>query len=384
MVNIKIVGIGAGGNKAAITAIQTNVVAKENVLLINSTLKDIPKDYDGRVYQYSTARKGGAGKERNIAKELLQEDLKNGKLDLESFVGTETDLVVIVSSSEGGTGSGSSPLFASYIKNVLGIEVRCFGFTGFMTDIRGLRNTVEYFKEMTDEFAVEAIQNDKFLEDNDNDKIKAEQAANIEFGKKIAVLSGNMLRDSSHNIDPTDLLKISTTPNYSIIEYKEFKKIQNKKEFSEMVKQMVYSSKAVDLNTPSQKRMAVMINIQKDNTSSIDYQDVLTEKFGEAFEVYEHIQHEEDMPNFFAFISSGNKIPVKEIEDIFTVYQQRLGKVDKSKDDFYDKEFRLDDRDADYNLKQSKKTVSADDFFKTLGAKPTKSKKSTTDDDFDL
>ena len=40
----RIIGIGAAGNKAAISAVEANIDKLENILLINSTLKDIPRD----------------------------------------------------------------------------------------------------------------------------------------------------------------------------------------------------------------------------------------------------------------------------------------------------------------------------------------------------
>ena len=43
----KLIGLGAGGNKAAICAVKNQVIEMSNVMLVNSTLKDIPKDYDG-------------------------------------------------------------------------------------------------------------------------------------------------------------------------------------------------------------------------------------------------------------------------------------------------------------------------------------------------
>ena len=37
----KLIGIGAGGNKAAICAVRNDIISVENTMLINSTLKDV-------------------------------------------------------------------------------------------------------------------------------------------------------------------------------------------------------------------------------------------------------------------------------------------------------------------------------------------------------
>ena len=45
MLKTKIIGVGAAGNKAAINLIEKGVIEKGNVLLLNSTKKDIPDEY---------------------------------------------------------------------------------------------------------------------------------------------------------------------------------------------------------------------------------------------------------------------------------------------------------------------------------------------------
>lgn len=51
----RLIGLGAAGNKAAICAVENSVIDIENTMLINSTLKDIPSEYQSRqnaiVYQ---------------------------------------------------------------------------------------------------------------------------------------------------------------------------------------------------------------------------------------------------------------------------------------------------------------------------------------------
>lgn len=369
----KVIGIGAAGNKAAIAAAENSIVRLEDILLINSTLKDIPTDYKGEKYCFENAY-GGCGKERSIARNLTMENLQSGSLDIKKFLHVgeqdQAELAIIVSSTEGGTGSGTAPILAKYINEVCGVYVHCFAFTGFEEDGRGLRNTVEYFQEMEEAFTVECLQNSKFLSECNGNKLKAEKAANMAFCRKISILIGNPLRDSSHNIDQTDLLKISTTPGYMVIEYKEFKKIKNKQEFRALVESMIDESKTLDLNEPSQRKMAVIINIDENNTDVIDCQDVLTDRFGLCFEKFEHIQHESKMPEFIAFISAGLKLPVKEIEDIYDKYKEYTGQVNKTHDDFFAKakDFEFDKQDDMFDLKK-KKTTDDSAFFKGLDNK---------------
>ena len=39
--NLSIIGIGAAGNKASINLIEKGIIGKENIHLLNTTLKDI-------------------------------------------------------------------------------------------------------------------------------------------------------------------------------------------------------------------------------------------------------------------------------------------------------------------------------------------------------
>lgn len=382
----KLIGFGAAGNKSAICAVNLEILPIEDVLLINSTSKDIPSEYQNRegalCYTYKNAY-GGCGKERSASFELCEETLKNDFMDLKSFlkIGTpdEAELVIISTATEGGTGSGGAPLLADFIRRVYGISVHIFAFAGFEDDVRGLRNTVDFFKDMKPNFTVQCIKNSKFLSECNGNKIKAEQAANKEFCKKISILMGLQLRDSDHNIDPTDLLKLSTEEGYMIIEQYTFsEKIKNADQFRSAVITMCDNSKALDIDDPSQKKMGIIINIKKENTDYIDYS-ILFDRYGIPYEKFEHIQHEDDMPEFIAFISSGMKMPLEEVENTYNKYKMIGQKVDRSSDNFFQtiRGKEIDPNDNQFDLAKTKDTISADDFFSS-NKKPINGKSSMT------
>ena len=373
----RLIGIGAAGNKAAITAVENEIISVNKTMLINSTLKDIPADYqskEGAIVRQYTGAYGGCGKERNISYGLAEKNLQEDTLGLEEFLGVDTDkeceLCIIVASTEGGTGSGSAPLIGQYILNVFGIPVHIFGIAGFEDDVRGMRNTVEFFKEMDDQFAVECIKNSKFLEECNGNKLKAEKKANEEFCKKISVLMGLQIRDSEHNIDPTDLLKISSrTFGYMIIESCVFSdKIKNREQFRQAIVDTLDKSKSLDIDEKGIERLGVIMNIKKDSTDYIDYKDIITDRFGVTYETYEHIQHEEKtMPEFIAFIMAGLKMPMEEIESTYKNYEESIKKVNKDQDSFFStiQEKAIDTTDEAFNLGAKKiKTMDKKDFFK--------------------
>lgn len=375
----RLIGIGAAGNKAAITAVENEIIPVNKTMLINSTLKDIPADYqskDGAIVKQYSGAYGGCGKERNISYGLAEKNLQEDTLDLEKFLGVNTEkkceLCIIVASTEGGTGSGSAPLIGQYILNVFGIPVHIFGIAGFEDDVRGMRNTVEFFKDMDDQFAVECIKNSKFLGECNGNKLKAEKKANEEFCKKISVLMGLQIRDSEHNIDPTDLLKISArTFGYMIIESCVFSdKIKNREQFRQAIVDTLDKSKSLDIDEKGIERLGVIMNVRRDSTDYIDYKDIITERFGVTYETYEHIQHEEKtMPEFIAFIMTGLKMPMEEIESTYKNYEDSIKKVNKNQDSFFStiQEKAIDTTDEAFNLGAKKiKTIDKKDFFKKV------------------
>lgn len=373
---VRLIGSGAAGNKAAITAVENQIMPISHTMLINSTLKDIPVEYqnkDGANVKQFIGAYGGCGKERNISYELCKDTLMKDTLQLKDFLNVgddnEAELVIIVASTEGGTGSGSVPLIADYIRHVLGIAVHVFAITGFEDDVRGMRNTVDFFKEMKADYTVECIKNSKFLSDCHGNKIKAEKEANKEFCKKISVLMGLQIRDSEHNIDPTDLLKLSTEEGYMIIESCIFtEKIKNAEQFERTLVDTLDKSKALDIDDPAMTKLGVIINIKEDNTDHISYEDILTDRFGVPYERYVHIQHEEQtMPEFIAFIAAGMKMPNDEVESIYKNYTDAAARVDRNADPFFSTiaDKTIDPNDDKFNLKPKKdSTIDESDFFK--------------------
>lgn len=370
----KVIGIGAAGNKAAINVVENKIIDMDSVMLINSTLRDIPADYKGLKIEYDGSY-GGCGKERNIAFDLAMKNLQTGKIPLKEFLHLDdpakrAELVVIVTSTEGGTGSGSSVVIGKYIQQVLGIQVHMFGFAGFQSDVRGLKNTVEWFQELEDDFTVECIENSKFLPECRDNKIKAEKAANAEFGKKLGILMGNPIRDSDHNIDKTDLLKVSTEKGFMFIESTNFEKIKNREQFENMVINMIDNTKSVDISEITSRRIGVIINIAESSTDYISYEEILHERYGIPYEMFLHIQHEADMPEFIAIIVSGVKMPVEEVQKIHNEYKTRMSRVDRNADSFFAAAKNLDlDDDSALSLGAKKTTVNESDFFGKMNAK---------------
>ena len=136
-----LIGIGAAGNKAVMTAINEKIVAVDDTLIVNSTRKDFPKDYTGKEIVLS-ATDTGCGKERSVSKEYTRKAISDGKFNFDNIA--DYTAVIIATSVEGGTGSGSTPIISKLFNQVYLRNTHVIAFTGFEDDVRGLSNTVEF------------------------------------------------------------------------------------------------------------------------------------------------------------------------------------------------------------------------------------------------
>ena len=140
---IKLIGSGAAGNKAVIRALERGIITKDKVLLVNSTSKDIPTEYQD--ISIIIGETNGAGKESKLGAAMMIKALEEGeelREFLPEFLEESDEAVIVVHSAEGGSGCGSAPILESFISDEVGITAHDFTFMGFETDARGLANTL--------------------------------------------------------------------------------------------------------------------------------------------------------------------------------------------------------------------------------------------------
>lgn len=361
-----IIGLGAAGNKAAIRAIELQAIEPTHVLLVNSTEKDIPVKYRDKSIIIGDNLKG-CGKERSIAKDAVVTYLKQN----DSFkIPNDADRIVVVTSTEGGTGSGSSPILARYLRDVLGYNTSIFAFAGFENDVRGLKNTIGFMKELDEDTTIQIISNKKFLEEANNNYIRAQELANDEFCKRLLIMSGSILEETDQNIDDTDLHKLVDAPGLIDITYIDIENpLKNVEMFDKLCSKMVDDSKSVDF-TPTASRLGVVFNGKLYSRDSIDFSyRVFKSKYGEPYEAYTHLQENTSYKKeFLACIASGMKLPIEAIQKTHDEYLNRTSKISKDKDSFFDAIGELheaeEDRIFDMQKKSSNFKSTKDDFFK--------------------
>ena len=350
MLNAKVIGIGAAGNKAAIALVEQGVMDKNDVILLNTTIKDIPVAYQDLAVCIEGSHKG-CGKERNIANEMIMENLRNNKIALDGILDKDDKIVIIVTSLEGGTGCGASTVIAKYFSDVLNANVHLFAFAGFEEDVRGLKNTVDWFNELSEKYVVECISNRKFLKSCYNNKLKAEKAANNEFVSRIRILLGRTIVESEQNIDDTDLYKLDMTKGFMTIETANINKIKNVEECNKILIEAMDNSKSLDVEATC-KRIGVIVNVHEKEKDNIDYMfEAIKERYGAPFETFTHVQdvHEQET---ITFIITGLKMPIDDVTETYNNYIARMDQVDKSKDEFFEKSFSTDSDGFDMDDKK--------------------------------
>ena len=364
----KFFGIGQAGNKSVMRLLEKGICYKDDVVLVNSTKRDIPKDFDGKTTIFNTTE-GGCGKERSIAKKYVIDAIQTGKFD--EIFAQDYDSYVFITSLEGGTGSGSTPIIAKYCSEVLGKTVHVIAFAGFNADARGLQNSVEFFQEIDFECDVQCIDLKSFISAAGGNHLKAEELADDEVAQRINILLGKNIMASSSNIDQTDLRKLVNTSGYKTIEHATFKEdLVDVNQFNQLCKRMIYASKSLKSNNPAQLRLGVILNIKPESEDAVDYDfNVIKEAYGFPYETFFHKQYDGGV-QYIEFISSGMKLPIDEIKAIHEKYLEESARVNKSADEFF-KEVQSLSKNEDDNLfdmvnLSKKPSMSKSDFFGSI------------------
>lgn len=338
MLKIKVIGCGAAGNKAAIELHKKGFDLK-NITLINSTSRDIPADYKNNsiIFGASNETLGGCGKERNVGKALLLKDLKTGSIDIDSIVDPDTNVCIIVSSTEGGSGSGVIPILAKYIVEVIGVPVITCLFFGFNTDVRGMGNSVELCQEINSNYGVIGISNAAFLDEANGNKVKAENLANEEFCKIVRILTGQDIKPGSQNIDDTDLYKLVVTPGYMFVGSCSLKGVKNVDMFNKTISAALDNSHLIESASKSVKRIGAIFSIPQEMSDSVDYNaDVFCQRYGTPYEMFTHIQDQIESTPSISWIVAGMDLPLNEVKEIFENYKKASSEVNKKKDSFFE------------------------------------------------
>ena len=333
MMNLTVMGVGAAGNKAVIDAIEKKVVSVSNVKLLNTTTKDIPDKYKMNtldiVIKFSSML-GGCGKEPNKGRKSIFEAIKNGEIDFTKFITEDTKAVVLVTSIEGGTGCGATPVIAQYLDQ-LGLPVHVFAFIGFQDELRGVNNSLKFFSSLPDNVILHTIENSKFLDYTKNYS-KAEKLANDEFARQLKIMIGSKMIPGDQNIDDTDHYKLITTTGYCDIRHINLNEVKNVESANKVIADNFDTVSCLEYD-PGCSRLGIIINAPRKIRECIDSKlEVIKRYTGEPLEIYRHLQdNTEEDDAYMDIIISGLSYPELSIKNIGKKYNDMKAKMPSTK-----------------------------------------------------
>lgn len=337
---IKAIGVGAAGNKAVIQLIEKKVLRPDEVLILNTTIQDIPSKYRTNcALEFGSTK--GCGKERNLGKQYMIDALQDGSVAIDTFIEGDEKFFIIVTSTEGGTGSGSSIILGEYLQDTIKAPVHMVCFTGFEDDVRGLKNTMDWFKDLNDRFVVRTISNKKCLQFVGNNRRKAEEYANQIFVEQTRILIGQEIQPSDNNIDNMDFFKINATSGYMIVDRVSLDKISDITQFNEVIKASFETMTSYETDPPA-RRIGVIVNARPKILQAIDDSyAVITDKYGIPLELFRHVQESQD-ENYINIVAAGLQMPTDEIRSIYAKFQKSKANLNMNRDNFFNNSNNFD------------------------------------------
>lgn len=329
MLKIAVLGIGNAGNQVANLANQNGI----ECFCVNTSERDLDT-IDQGISVFLFGNSEGAGKDRTVAKNYVKTQysalLNNDIFD--RFL-SDKDVVFVVSSTGGGTGSGVSIILADILSRVYSNKVFInVGILPMLSESIGAqRNTLEFFKELKNlDKSYMLYDNNKYKNLSVNECMKK---VNKEIVDMMKYIRGDYSYQSSYGmIDDADMYKILTVPgmiNLSAFENFQEKDMEDNVALDSYMTKIIRTNATCVLDTDRIiKRMGIITNISKELTRYYDASfKAFKENIGEPFEIFEHyFVSEGEIPNRYCVILSGLSIP----DDRINVTLQRIKEVEEA------------------------------------------------------
>lgn len=329
-----IIGIGQCGgniaNKARNEGFLTCAVntSKEDLLYCKTDLK------------YEFKNSSGSGKERSRSKNIFAANIDdfNGFFD-KNFKSIKN--VVVVASAAGGTGGGSAPMCARFLKdNYPNKNIFLMIVLGSIyEDIKSQENMLSVLEEISKcEVNYLVFDNDSNNSDErNNDKVDQEVIDAVKF-----ISRQYFVESAVSNIDVVDMQKLYIeNKRMIIVEGKFDTKISNKVDLNQqiinainnstqpksVVNSMSYAiflSNKIDKQTKGYKKLDLDLEFRS-----------LVDEFGEPYEIYKHFQSgPEDAPDFVVCITGlGDCVErYSLINDRVSEFNDRMNEIKKLSD----------------------------------------------------
>ena len=332
MLKVGIIGIGNAGNQVAALALEKKQIP---ALAINASEKDLDT-LSVKMNQIVFGDSAGSGKDRSIAKGFVKNNIKDlfREADFKSFM-EEVDIVFVVNSTGGGTGSGMGPILTDILRGYYAKdENKVFINIGILPtlgeSVGAQRNTIEYLKEMSE------LGGSFMLFDNETRSNlatnKQMDIINMEIVNMISIIRGDMSHSSPYGmIDDKDMRKIISMPGMIFMDVLTsiFEDTVTEDIDQLMLKHIAQESCMTKVdNDKIVKRLGFIAYLTSELHEHFNENlPAIREQFGEPIEDFKHFAEntESDKLNSVALIMSGLSIPDNRIRSMIN----RIEKVEE-------------------------------------------------------
>lgn len=363
MLKVAIVGIGNAGNQVAELAKKTKGIEG---IAINSSEKDISTV--SAVKAIVIGDEKGAGKDRNIAKEFIQKSARKLLSEPEfTDVIVNNEVIFVVSSTGGGTGSGMAPVLTDVLTRVY--PTKRFILVGILPPIKesiaAQQNTIEYLKEMRNFNPTYMLYDNNTRADLPTSEMML--AINRQIIEDICVIRGDYQHATPYNsIDEKDMLKIVETEGRLVIasvhNLKE-KDIDEKSIEDRLIENLRTNTHTELERDQIIKRLGLIVNLNDKLLKSLDTNlPKLKEIIGEPVEGFEHIyvNNDDSQENLVLTLLSGLSVPDDRIEKIIQRIDEATAQLTKVKESSILDEAQTDFLDQLRGSETSKKEADID------------------------
>lgn len=380
MLNVGIIGIGNAGNQVAALAVDKLAIP---VIAINSSEKDLetlPAGIPKKLIRDASGLSKGAGKDRKLAKVFLKDTILSfiSSDEMSDFM-KELDFCFIISSTGGGTGSGTAPIMTT-ILNATYPDVHTILIGILPVDSEALSshvNTLEYLNELYSNLP------DQTYMLYDNDKLAGEssyhimETINSEIVKDIDVLRCSYNYTTKYDsIDDRDMTRLISFPGrVSVARLDNFRdKDCDTKSIEEMIIDKIKRSTHVE--TQRDKKVlatGIITNLSPTLNEEFDDNVLRVREFsGDPIHSFKHIYINEDRStgnNVFYIMSGLTKVndKINKISDRIADIEERQRIMEEESALNHVNMQELSDKISDKEVANKDKDVDLKDIFSSFG-----------------
>jgi hypothetical protein len=332
-IKVGIIGVGNAGGQVAVQAAQNG----HNVLLINSSSKDLSSNLiPDNIPSMTIGDRRGCGKNRDIGKGFIKAYYANLFAE-ELFLDLvkPCDIIVVIASTAGGTGSGVSPFLVNRIEATYpGKTVIFYGILPKLSEsVKAHANTNECMSEVLAINVPYMLADLSAFEGEVNDVAYKKIADHIV--QTLNVIRGDYTYESKYGmIDERDLSVILSEPGYiAVYNMTVDQHILDNAGMQSLLISYIKDNPIVKIQRNQIiKEMGIMISMPEElieKTKTGDYSE-LTNFIGVPLDIFENYSITSEPKGKISLIMSGLTVPVDRMtqgNDIIVKHMDALAKV---------------------------------------------------------